>query len=155
VDWYFKLPGTNEQPLKLTCGVWGNVASLSQAGRRLLREKGKGRPFVLARRDGSEVRIVVKQTWEGVPKVAVDGVDVPLARPLSGFEYVIGGLPLVLLGLGGAIGGMVAYLGVTYNYRLLRSVDSVAGRVLGVMGITVASFVTWFVLAALLRALVR
>jgi hypothetical protein len=92
--------------------------------------------------------------FDYLPKVEVDGKAIALGRPLSNVEYVIGGLPLVLIVTGGALGGASGAVGMMYNYRVLRSSASMPAKVAGLLGVTAGSFLVYVVLAVLLHALI-
>lgn len=105
--------------------------------------------------NGSHARVHVKGNgWDYLPRIEVDGLQVALGRPLSTLEYVLGGIPLLLMFLGGAIGGASGAVGTMYNYRVLRATMSVPMKVLGVAAVTGLSFLTYLVLAALFQVLV-
>ncbi len=87
-----------------------------------------------------------------LPKAEIDGQAFQLARPLTAVEYVVGGLPLVLMFVGGALGGLSGAVGTVFNYRLMRTDADTVVKGAGVFGITVASLVMYVMLAVLAQA---
>jgi hypothetical protein len=56
-----------------------------------------------------------------VPQVLWAGQTINLEKPLAWYQWLWGGVPLLLLFVGGAIGGIVGGIAVTLNVRVLRS----------------------------------
>lgn len=154
MEWHFALPGSSTASCRLEKSFWLGQLRLWCQGREVPRSKEKGKPFLIAGPDGTGVRVHVKGNgWDYLPRIEVDGCQIPLGRPLSTLEYVLGGIPLVLIFLGGAIGGATGAVGTMYNYRVLREASSAPMKVFGILAITGLSLLTYLVLAAAFQVL--
>lgn len=154
MEWHFALPGSSTASCRLEKSFWLGQLRLWCQGREVPRSREKGKPFLIPGLNGTHSRLHVKGSgWDYLPKIEVDGTQVLLGRPLSTLEYVLGGIPLLLMFLGGAIGGASGAVGTVYNYRVLRANTSVPMKVLGVVAVTGLSLLTYLVLAALVHVL--
>lgn len=150
MEWHFALPGSPGTTCRLEKTFWLGRLYLFQRGRPVARSKEPGKPFLVLLPDGRSARVVVKGNgFDYLPKLEVDGHPVLLGRPLSRLEYALGGLPLVLMLVGGALGGLAGGLGALCNYRLLRTEQAQTVKVLGVVGVTAASALMYVGLAGL------
>lgn len=155
MEWQFALPGTPAVSCRLEKSFWLGRIRLHCNGQEVSRSTEKGKPFLVRRSDNTVARVLVKGNgFDYLPKVEVDGKAIALGRPLSGVEYVIGGLPLVLIVTGGALGGASGAVGTMYNYRVLRSSASMPAKVAGLVGVTAGSFLVYVVLVALFHSLI-
>ncbi len=87
-----------------------------------------------------------------VPDVEVDGQKVSLAEPLHPAAVVWGVLPLGLLFIGGAIGGLLGGLAAAVNLKLLRSRGGLTAYVLAGL-VTLAAVVLFLLIAGSLATL--
>jgi len=150
MEWHFALPGSPGSTCRLQKTFWLGRLHVFYRGRPVARSKERGKPFLVPLPDGRTARVVAKGNGlDYLPKLEVDGHPVLLGRPLSSLEYALGGLPLVLMFVGGALGGLAGGLGALCNYRLLRTERAQTVKVLGVIGVTAASAFTYVVLAGL------
>jgi hypothetical protein len=85
--------------------------------------KGTKRSQFLVRDTGGRDAIVELKTVvpDPVPQVLWAGQTIRLEKPLQWYQWLWVGVPLLLLFLGGAIGGLVGAIAVTLNVRILRS----------------------------------
>jgi hypothetical protein len=155
MEWRFALPGSSTASCRLEKSIWLGQLRLWYQGREIPRSKEKGKPFLIPGANGTAVRVIVKGGGLDLPGIEVDGVKVLLGRPLSTLEYVIGGIPLLLVFVGGAIGGASGAVGAMCNYRVLREATSTPMKVLGVVGVSGLSFLTYLVLAGIAQVLLK
>jgi hypothetical protein len=156
MEWQFALPGSSTASCRLEKSLWLGQLRLWYQGREIPRSKEKGKPFwIPGSANGKPVRVQVKGGGFDLPSIDVDGVKVMLGRSLSTLEYAIGGIPLVLVFVGGAIGGASGAVGAMFNYRVLREAKSLSTKVLGVLGISGLSFLAYLVLAAIAQTLLK
>lgn len=81
-----------------------------------------------------------------LPAVQVAGKTLSLAPPLRWFEYLWAALPLALVALGGALGGVFAVLAAYINLYLLRARHGSAARY-GLTGaVTVGAICLYYLL---------
>jgi hypothetical protein len=75
--------------------------------------------------------------------LSVGTASFTLPAPLSIVEYVLAGLPLALITVGGAIGGGLGAGAAALNMRLLTSSQPAAVRYLGALVVTGLAFGLW------------
>ena len=111
----------------------------------------KGR-YILRRDDGSEVEAHLKNAFlDPTPVLLVDSQTIRIARPLTWSEWAWAGFPLVLIFLGGAIGGGLGALAMTFNVNLMRSEKSAAERYAASAFVTIGVIGLWLVIVSLIR----
>lgn len=123
--------------------------------REVERLKEKGKPFLIRMNDGTEKKMFVEDVmFDYVPKVVVDGKEILLVRKLFWYEYLIGGIPLILIVRGGMIGALIGIIGSFLNFRVLRMGYSPAIKFLYVSVITISTFLSYLTIAILLQTLI-
>jgi hypothetical protein len=156
MEWRFALPGSATASCRLEKSMWLGQLRLWYQGREIPRSKEQGKPFLIPNAaTGKPMRVQIKGGGLDLPSIDVDGVQVLLGRPLSTLEYVIGGIPLVLVFVGGAIGGASGAVGAMFNYRILRESSSIASKVLGVVVVSGLSLLAYVVLASMVQPLFK
>ena len=116
--------------------------------------RSKGRYPVMSD-SGAEVLVKMKYNLvDPIPTLMIDDQPVKLAEPLQWYEYGWGGLPLLLMFIGGALGGLVGGYATVANGRIFRSDRSTAAKY-GLSGVlTVSAIVVFFVLAVAFRLMI-
>lgn len=118
--------------------------------------KRGSRSYVVTGTSGLPVFIRLQgRLVDPIPKVLVDDEEVNLVPPLKWYQYVWAGLPILLVGAGGALGGLIGFVTARINAGLMRSNMGIATRYLAVGGASAASFAAYFIVAYMLRTLVR
>lgn len=126
------------------------------AGPRLLvngqpAQKGKGRGEMIVRRnDGKDVVFTFRNNFLDVPGLLVDGKPLDLVEPLKWYEWAWNGLPLVMIFFGGALGGMLGVLAMSFNIKMFRSSQSTLLKYILTGAIGVGAFIVYFIIASLL-----
>ena len=120
--------------------------------------KGNKRGRMLLRRDdGSEIVAAWKLQFFGfdVPKLIVDGKEIQVLKPLKWYEYAWSGLPVLLVFMGGAIGGLCGVIGFILNAHIFRS--SMSGYLKYVLTtvVTILTVVIWFLLAMVFQVMLQ
>ena len=111
-------------------------------GAEVPRSNEAGRPFLIPLKGGGTANLVVRgRGYDYVPDVLVDGKEVEIARKLAPWEYVIAGLPLLLILVGGFVGAVVGFGAMALNQWLLRGSWPYPARVAGALGATVGAYV--------------
>jgi hypothetical protein len=90
-----------------------------------------------------------KSFWLGRVKLHYRGRAVTRSKE-AGKPFL---MPLLLMFVGGALGGLAGGAGAVFNYRLLRTDADTAVKTAGIFGITLASAVVYLVLAVFAHAL--
>lgn len=78
-----------------------------------------------------------------------------LRAPLDGPEYVLAGLPLALIAVGGAIGGALGAVAAGLNVRLLSSSLPSPVRYLGTIATTILAVVLWMAAVTAIQTAAR
>jgi hypothetical protein len=101
---------------------------------------------------GSEVLVKMKYNLvDPIPTLSINDQLVGLAEPLQWYEYGWSGLPMLLVFVGGALGGLVGGYATVVNGRIFRSDRSVTAKY-GLAGaVTVSGVLIFFVLAVAFR----
>lgn len=93
--------------------------------------------FLVRGTDGRDSVLELKTSvLDPVPQVLWAGQTIKLEEALKWYQWLWSGVPLLLVFLGGAIGGLVGAVAVTLNVRILRSDMS------GILRYTATAFVS-------------
>jgi hypothetical protein len=115
--------------------------------------KGRSNRFLVDLEEGGQVEVLLRPGLDPVPRVTVGGHAVVLARPLRWHEYAAAALPVLLVFVGGAVGGLIGMLAFVLNTRALRTDAKPLARYALVTAITLLSAVAFLVVAALVSLL--
>jgi len=79
--------------------------------------------MVLRRNDGREIVARWKPQFMGldVPQLVVDGETLAVVEPLKWYEWLWGGLPILLVFVGGLLGALAGVIGFFINTKVFRS----------------------------------
>lgn len=115
------IPGFESSELVIeVCGLFSDP-KLFVNGQPVAPGQKKGE-FLLVRDDGAVVTAKFGGVMlDGMPKLTVGDESYSFAEPLPWYQWVWGGLPLVLLFLGGCIGGALGGAAIFVNARIFRS----------------------------------
>jgi len=86
-----------------------------------------------------------------MPILVVGQQRIRLAEPLTWYEWIWAGIPLILILVGGAIGGGLGALAMTLNTQVFRMKAPVPARYLISAVITVSAILIWLSIAAALQ----
>ena len=87
-------------------------------------------------------------TWRYSEEIALD-------ERLTTAEYIIGGLPILLIFLGGAIGGVFGIFGATFNYDYMRKEKRMPMQILVSLGASIVCYLAYFILAVAFQLLLK
>jgi hypothetical protein len=109
--------------------------------------------FIVKSETGIETTIdlTVSNLFDILPTVELNGSPVRIAKPLAWYECVVIALPLILIGIGGAIGGMVGAIAVTFTRSVMRSNLNPVLRYAASIGVTFIAVIVWLMLALIIR----
>lgn len=154
MDYPLNLPGFEfRQPLLRTSWFRGPV--FIQEGVPAAKAKTRGR-FILRKNDGTsvEARVVPRSLgFDPVPDVEIDGHRMTLVPPLRWWQWLLSGLPLILVFAGGAAGGLIGAVATYANVAILRSGMSAPQRYLAVVITSVAAVLLFWAFLVLFRSL--
>ena len=126
-------------------GLFGNPELLHND--RPLMEKSAGTNIYTIKKESGVVTIALEpEMFDPFPQLEIEGDKYPIGRKLNPFDYLVVGLPMLLIFVGGAIGGILGFLASSINARVMRMRKSAIER----YGFCLASFlgasVTWYIL---------
>jgi hypothetical protein len=110
--------------------------------------------FIIKSETGIETIVDLKITnlFDIVPTVELNGSPVKVVKPLAWYEYVVIALPLVLIGIGGAIGGMIGAIAATFTRSIMRSNLNPVMRYAASVGVTIIAVTIWYALVLIIRS---
>lgn len=117
MDYYVNL-NENER-LRVNVSLMGSI-KLYHNDKEIQRSKGKGKPFIISKADGTTSQVTFKGGFDVVPAMYVDNQQISLAPKSPVYVYILSFLPAILL-VGGVIGGILAALAITINMGIFRS----------------------------------
>ena len=110
--------------------------------------------MAIRRNDGTEVLAVWKPKVLGldVPQLQVESETVNLVQPLQWYEWLWGGLPILLLFVGGAIGGLLGGLAFSLNAKVFRTDNNLFLKFLFSAAISMLAVLSWLFIGFLIFA---
>jgi len=118
--------------------------------------KGKGRGEMLIRRnDGKDVIVSFRSNFLDIPTLMVDGKPLNLVEPLKWYEWVWNGFPIVMIFFGGALGGMLGVLAMSFNLKVFRSSENAVLKYVLTGAIGLGAFALYFLLAVLFASIIQ
>ena|SRR5437868_6859244 len=124
------------------------AAKLVLDGQVLKRQKG-----VYAAIDdaGVAAQVRLKTSIDPIPKVEIDGATMEIARALVWYEYLWAAWPFALVGIGGALGGLLGGGAAVANLQIVRKDWPAPVRYALAGAIGIAAVVAYVVVAALIH----
>ena len=145
--------GFDGQDLEVVISFWAGPKLLVNGEKA---EKGPKRgQMILKHNDGKEVVAIFKQKMLGsdVPILEVDGKSIELAKPLTWQQWIFVGSPAVILFLGGALGAVMAMVGLYLNLKLFRSEINHILKYFLCIVVTVSFIIGYLLLSAIILLL--
>ena len=123
---------------------------LTRNGVELEQSDEKGKPFLLRRNNGTTEQLFVKVgSFDIAPFLELNGKKIEIVEKLKWYQYVIGGLPSVLIFIVGGIGGGIAAILLIYNFSVFRGDNATIIKYVKVIGITILGFIAYLILTML------
>ena len=116
---------------------------ITKNGVELKQSTEKGKPFLLIQENG-----VVEPDF--APFLELNGEKIEIVEKLKWYQYAIGGLPMLLIFVGGLIGGGIGGGLSAYNFSVFRGDNTEVMKYVKVIGITILGFVVYLVLSGLI-----
>ncbi|WP_288325625.1 hypothetical protein [uncultured Phocaeicola sp.] len=143
-------------------GVQGNLKleygpfkqRLYQDGREIKRQGRFNPKYHITNTNGEQEEIKIVYGLDFVHVAVFRGRKIDLEERLSTREYIVGGLPVLLILLGGLIGALFGIIGATFNYNYMRKEKSFVKQLLVSLVVSVACYIAYFILAICLQLLV-
>lgn len=115
--------------------------------------KGLKRRYLLEDDNGSPAIVEIKSVIDPIPTIVIDGERIPLAPPMTWYEYVLLCLPFLLIFIGGAIGGFVGIVGAMINASIIRGQGSIVARYGYTLLVTFICYLVFFVIASVIASM--
>ena len=143
-------------------GVQGNLKleygpfkqRLYQDGREIKRQGRFNPKYHITNTNGEQEEIKIVYGLDFVHVAVFRGRKIDLEERLSTREYIVGGLPVLLILLGGLLGALFGIIGATFNYNYMRKEKSFVKQLLVSLVVSVACYIAYFILAICLQLLV-
>ena len=143
-------------------GVQGNLKleygpfkqRLYQDGREIKRQGRFNPKYHITNTNGEQEEIKIVYGLDFVHVAVFRGRKIDLEERLSTREYIVGGLPVLLILLGGLIDALFGIIGATFNYNYMRKEKSFVKQLLVSLVVSVACYIAYFILAICLQLLV-
>ena len=117
-------------------------------------ERRKGR-YPVRSNSGQEVLIQLKSNYvDPIPKVIFGDQTIVLARPLTWYEYIWIGLPILLVLAGGALGAIVGVTATYTSARIFRSGRGAFAKYALTGLVSIASLVVFVILVVIAQQLI-
>ena len=112
--------------------------------------------MTLQRNDGKQATAKWKPQALGldVPQLIVDGEVITLVEPLKWYQLVWGGLPILLIFIGGALGGATGFIGFSANTKIFRKEMSDVLEYLATGAVSVLAVVAYFIVATIFSLMI-
>lgn len=146
MKYHFKLPDFPNSDFEIETSIWTGKSKLLKDNVVLEQSKERGKPFLIPNDTGQILKAFPKPTFpDFVPSLEINGSKYSVAEKLKWYQYIIGGLPIILLFLGGAIGGGIGAVASIYNFNTFRQENTNSIKYLKVIGITILAFTAYFI----------
>lgn len=150
--YHFKLPDFPNSNFALEVSIWTGRSKLFMNNQQLERSKEKGKPFLIPKGNNEFLKAFPKQSFPDlIPTLEVNGVKNNIAEKLKWFQYLLGGIPILLLFFGGVLGAVIGVIATMTNYNIFRQEGILINKYLKVIGIIVSSLIIYLVLITLLQ----
>jgi len=147
----FQLQEFPNSNFEIDTSIWTGRSQLFKDNVRIQQSDEKGKPFLIPDMNGNLVMAFPKTSFpDPVPNLTIGGKKIQIVEKLKWFEYLIGGLPILLL-LGGALGGAIGALGSIINFRIFRQEGITAIKYLKIFGIIFSCFLIYLLIAGYLN----
>ena len=151
----FGLPNLPDTIIEVSKSFWTGKPTVWVNGKLAEKAGDLSRAFLIPIADGTVKKLEVDRGGiDYIPRVYIDGERIEIARKLKLYELIIGGVPILLLFLGGALGALCGVIGTITNYKVLRSEKSNTYKILSITGITVLSFIANVILAFIFNLII-
>ena len=153
MDMRVAVPGMEGQNVSLRLAGIFSGAKLLLNGQELAKEKGI---FNLRSNTGSTLQVRLKGRFlDPIPNVVVGENTIELAPPLAWYQYAWLGIPILLVFLGGAIGGLCGGLAAAISSRIFRSERSEGVKYALTGLVSLGAFVTYVMVAGTITNAIR
>lgn len=151
----FDLPEYQNIHVEVEFSFWTNKPTLQVNGSTIPSTPGDSRAFSVPLPNGKNLSLEFRGfTLDYQPRIVVNGKKlISIAPNLKWYQWLFASIPVVLILIGGAIGGICAFIGVNYNFRMLRGDEDGFVKMLYVLIINLLTLFGYSIVSALFRKL--
>jgi hypothetical protein len=103
--------------------------------------------------NGTDEKLFVKSRFlDFAPFLELNGEKIEIVEKFKWYQYAIGGLPILLLTVGGAIGGVIGTCLTAYNFSVFRGANTDTMKNTQAIGVTVLGFGTYWFLTMMISS---
>lgn len=152
----FQLLDFPNSNFEIETSIWTGKSKLQMDNIQEEQSKEKGKPFLIPLAIGDFVKAFPKTSFPDlVPKLEINGIENQIVEKLKWFQYLIGGLPILLLFLGGALGGGIGALGAIINFNIFRKDGTEFSKYTKIIGIVFGSYILYFLIVTLFQKIIH
>jgi len=142
----FTLPEYSNNSFEFESNIFSGKSTLKQNGAFVEQSKEKGKPFLIKTENDEIVKAFPKASFPdfSAPVLKINDKKYKMTESLKWYEYVFGGLPIVLIFGGGLIGGAAGGVATVINYTIFREEAPVANKYLKVLGVNILCCLLYF-----------
>ena len=160
MKYHFSLPQLPDTAIDVEKSYWSGKKSVWANGKACAQAAHSSRrapKFIIPVPDGTEkvLGITPSPFFDDGLTVSLDGATIPIPAPLKWYEYIMGCLPVFLVFIGGAIGGLIGGIGACCNFKIVRGSLSMPLKILAALGVTLIAAALYFVFAFLFMKVVH
>lgn len=132
---------------ELETSMWTGRSKLFMNGNLLEQANEKGKPFLIPADKGQFVKAFPKASFpDTVPVLEINGTVNYVTEKLNWYQYLIAAIPMVLVLIGGAIGGVIGIISTMFNLSIFRQDDTELNKYLKVSGVVLGAFLLHFII---------
>jgi hypothetical protein len=148
----FRLPDFPNSNFEIETSIWTGKSRLFMDNKMIEQSKEKGRPFLIPKTNNEFIKAFPKRSFpDVVPLFEINGIKIHILEKLKWFQYALCGLPILLVIVGGAIGGLIGAIGYLINYNIFRQEGTQISKYLKVVGIIASSYILFFLIAEVFK----
>jgi len=152
----FQLSDFPNSNFEIETSIWTGKSKLFMNNSEVKKSTEKGRPFLIPRVDGSLAVAFAKKSYPDlVPTLEIDGKINRIVEKLKWYEYIVGGLPIILIFAGGLIGGIIGAIASLTNFNIFRQEGNPMLKYAKVIGITGVSYLVYLIIVTLMTLLIK
>jgi len=151
----FSLPQLPDTVINVDISFWSGKRIVLVNGipaEKSAKSKFNKPKYIISSPDGTENILEIRQSaFDGGLTVFLNDTKIPISRPLKWYEYLMGGLPILLIFAGGALGALFGGIGAYANFKIIRSKMNIVAKMFVTLGISVLSVILYFAFALLIN----
>lgn len=152
----FDLPEYQNVHVQIYLSFWTNKPTVTVNGTPIAPTFDNPRAFLLPMPDHTNVKLEFKGfTIDYQPRIFINGKMISIASKLRWYAWIPAILPGFLIFIGGALGGLCAFVGVTTNFKILRSSQESFIKMIAVLGTTIGSILGYALLHWILSQIIQ